>query len=43
MYDQVKCKESDKYLFAEDKTVPWIRTIFPGWKPPSMNPTYGTP
>jgi hypothetical protein len=38
-YDQVKCKGSDKYLFAEGKIVPWIRTNFPGWKPPSMMPT----
>jgi hypothetical protein len=32
-------REGYKYLFADGKTVPWIRTIFPGWKPPSMIPT----
>jgi hypothetical protein len=36
-----KKKRSDKYLFAAGRTVPWIRTIFPGWKPPFMIPTYG--
>jgi hypothetical protein len=31
--------KSDKYLLAAGKTVPCIRTIFPGGKPPSMIPT----
>jgi hypothetical protein len=37
--NNVTPKKSDKYLFAAGKTDPWIRTIFPGCKPPSMIPT----